>query len=171
MSDARFYKVERKYLEKIIGLDLGINGKLIKKTEGACGEIYIFDLGENTIPRYVCAKVPKMSQGISEREAAQRFVRELRLQLSFYGHVFVHWAYDLVEVLGAPAAKFRYYGSDLRKYEAEGSGSDIGKLSIMAYVCSGLDHCYDAGLVAHQDLKPLIYFYVISVRTSRICRI
>jgi serine/threonine protein kinase len=56
--------------------------------------------------------------------------------------------------MGVPVALFRYWGSDLRKIIKSSSSSDINKISIMAYLCAGLRHCYSKGLVSHQDLKP-----------------
>lgn len=53
-----------------------------------------------------------------------------------------------------PVALFRYWGSDLDKLIRAHSSSDIEKLSIMVYMCEGLIHCQERGLVSHQDLKP-----------------
>jgi len=141
--------------QKILVLE-GIvdRGKCIDVSGGMCGEIYIFDQGEEVTPRYVCAKVPKLLGSTASADIAQRFVAEMEKQLSFYHHIFVHWASDFKSVFGVPVALFRYWGSDLEKLIKIGKASIVEKLSIMIYILEGLRHCQSNGLVAHQDLKP-----------------
>jgi len=133
-------------------------GRCVSKSEGVCGEVYVFDHGENVTPRYSCAKFPKRLGDLSLTELNSRFVNELRIQLSLYHHKFVHWAFDFTEVMGVPVAQFRYWGTDLNEFISREDSSDIEKLSIMTYICSGLEHCYENGLVSHQDLKPANIF-------------
>lgn len=137
---------------------LGKFGKVVSVSGGMCGEIYIFDQGEHTTPRYICAKIPKRNEGLSSDETAKRFIKELKKQLQFYHHMFVHWPFQFTEVLGAPVALFRYWGNDLDKLIGNRDISQIEKLSIIAYACAGLRHCYKKGLCAHQDLKPANIF-------------
>ncbi|MFT5602893.1 MAG: serine/threonine protein kinase [Flavobacteriales bacterium] len=158
MNEASFYDLDEKNRKLMLEIIIGNRGKIISQTSGLCGDIYIFDQGEHVHPRYVCAKVPKIGGKCTPDEAAVRFINELKLQLSFYSHTFVHWAFDFKEVLGAPVALFRYWGSDLKRLIIDDSASDIQKLSIIAYVCSGLEHCYKTGLLSHQDLKPANIF-------------
>lgn len=106
------------------------------------------------MPRYVCAKIPKLLGNTSPKDISQRFVVEMEKQLSFYHHTFVHWAFDLKSILGVPVALFRYWGSDLGKLIQNGQSSIVEKLSMMIYILEGLRHCQNKGLVAHQDLKP-----------------
>lgn len=152
-EEINFYSLEPQHkimmLEAVIG-----RGKCVGISGGMCGEIYIFDQGKEVIPRYVCAKIPKPLPGCTITETAQRFVAEMEKQLSFYHHAFVHWVFDFKEVMKIPVAIFRYWGSDLDKLIREVSSSNIEKLSIMTYICEGLKHCQDRGLVSHQDLKP-----------------
>lgn len=134
-------------------------GSCVSVSEGMCAEIYVFDQGENVFPRYVCAKIPKPLKKFSIEEINNRFVNELKKQLSYNHHIFVHWAFDFLEVFGSPVALFRYWGRDLEKVIRNSEiSSSVEKLSIMVYVCSGLSHCYKRGLVAHQDLKPANIF-------------
>lgn len=142
----------------ILEATLGNRGKCVSVSSGMCGEIYIFDQGENTHPRYVCAKLPKLLANSSTEETNSRFINELRIQLSFYHHMFVNWAFDFSRVMDTPVALFRYWGSDLEKKIQDVGASTIEKLSIMVYVCCGLEHCYKNGLVSHQDLKPANIF-------------
>jgi serine/threonine protein kinase len=154
MSEINFYALDECQRKIMLEICLGNKGQVISTSGGMCGEIYIFDQGEHVSPRYICAKVPKLSSNCSKAEADARFINELKKQLSFYHHQFVHWAFDFKEVMDAPVALFRYWGSDLKKLINDFSVSHIQKLSIMAYICAGLIHCYNKGLVSHQDLKP-----------------
>jgi serine/threonine protein kinase len=148
-----FYSLEPQHkimmLEGVIG-----RGKCIDVSGGMCGEIYIFDQGEVVTPRYVCAKVPKLLANTAPADIAQRFVAEMEKQLSFYHHMFVHWAFDFKSVMEVPVALFRYWGGDLHKLIRTGKASIVEKLSIMIYISEGLRHCQAKGLVSHQDLKP-----------------
>lgn len=154
MDIISFHDLNDSQKELMLESALGNEGKIISRTNGMCGDIYIFDRGENTIPQYSCAKLPKLLSSGSEKEIYVRFVNELKNQLKYYHHQYVHWAYDFKEVMGVPVALFRYWGSDLKKLINEPSVSDLNKLSVMTYLCVGLRHCYSKGLVSHQDLKP-----------------
>lgn len=154
MSEIVFYSLNEQVRKFTLENFLEKLGKCISLTSGMCGEIYIFDQGKNVTPRFVCAKIPKQLANCSSEETSRRFINELKKQLIFYHPMFVHWAFDFKEVLGVPVALFRYWGSDLDKLLRQGEGSQIQKLSIMVYICVGLRHCYNNGLVAHQDLKP-----------------
>ncbi len=136
-------------LEGVIG-----RGKCIDVSGGMCGDIYIFDQGEIVTPRYVCAKVPKLLANTTPTDIAQRFAAEMEKQLSFYHHMFVHWAFDFKSVMEVPVVLFRYWEGDLDKLIRTGKSSIVEKLSIMIYISEGLRHCQAKGLVSHQDLKP-----------------
>lgn len=142
----------------MLEVTFGNKGKYSHKYEGNCGDIYVFDQGENVHPRYVCAKIPKLLDKSSLNEAIIRFVNELENQLLYHHHMCVHWPYDFSEVMGAPVALFNYWGSDLGQLIHKPDVCKIEKLSIMVYICSGLKHCYENGLVSHQDLKPANIF-------------
>ena len=156
-EDFNFYKLDEN--QKRIYLESFHNkGVCSLHTSGMCGDIFVFDQGENTTPRYTCIKVPKLLKNVSDEETANHFVRELKLQLSFYHNKFVHWAYDFDSAFNVPIACFRYWGNDLANLIRTSQPSQVTKLSIMVYICIGLRHCYNKGLVAHQDLKPANIF-------------
>lgn len=134
-------------------------------TDGMCGEIYIFDQRANPIARYVCIKIPKPINGISNKESARRFVRELELQLTLSYHNFVHCPFDFNSEYDIPIAFFRYWGNDLANLIKENQASQVTKLSLLVYTCIGLRHCYRKGLIAHQDLKPANIF-IQNIRTK-----
>lgn len=159
MDQIDFHVLDEYQKKFMLEVALGSKGKCVSISGGMCGEIYVFDQGENVSPRYVCAKVPKPLTNVSLEETNSRFVNELKNQLSYNHQMFVHWACDFSEVLGTPLALFRYWGSDLEKVIRKSEPSSmLEKLSILVYVCSGLSHCYKHGLVAHQDLKPANIF-------------
>ncbi|WP_411561643.1 serine/threonine protein kinase [Pseudomonas shirazensis] len=165
MQPPSFYDLNDDDQKLMLEVGLGNRGVVVNRLNGLCGDIFVFDQGESVNPRYVCAKVPRNHKTASVEEVSRRFVEELSLQLRFSHHTFVHWCFDLRDVLGAPVALFRYWDGDLRHYMS--GRTDIGKLSLMAYCCSGLMHCYSRGLVAHQDLKPANIFVRDFEKVSR----
>ncbi|WP_445673085.1 protein kinase domain-containing protein [Pseudomonas inefficax] len=156
MQNLSFYDLNEDTQAQMLSIALGNRGEVVNRLNGMCGDIFVLDQGERTYPRYVCAKVPRKNGTASAEGVNRRFVEELDLQLRFSHHSFVHWYFDLREVLGAPVALFRYWDGDLMHYMS--AQSDVSKLSLVAYCCSGLMHCYARGLVAHQDLKPANIF-------------
>lgn len=158
MNDFSFYSLDDEQKKSMLEICLGKKGTVISTSSGLCGDIYIVDQGECVIPRYICAKVPKQSNKSTNEEIADRFVNELRKQLQFYHHAFVHWAFDFLDVMGAPVALFRYWGSDLNSLVNDPDVSDVQKLSSIVYIIAGLRHCYNKGLQCHQDLKPANIF-------------
>ncbi|MBZ2189259.1 protein kinase [Alcanivorax sp. JB21] len=159
MDQIDFHALDEHQKKLMLEVALGNKGKCVPASGGMCGEIYVFDQGENVSPRYVCAKIPKPLTNVSAEETNNRFVNELKNQLSYNHQSFVHWAFDFSEVLGTPVALFRYWGRDLEKVIRNSElSSKVENLSILVYVCSGLNHCYKSGLVAHQDLKPANIF-------------
>ncbi len=158
MDETNFYSLTQEQKIILIEGTIGSRGKYIKHTSGMCGEIYILDQSGNSYPRYVCAKIPKPFASLTINEISKRFVRELKMQLSFSQNRFVHWAFDFDEIAGVPSASFRYWGSDLQKIIIDNNTSAVSKLTLMLYTCLGLKHCYRKGLIAHQDLKPANIF-------------
>lgn len=159
MEQIDFHTLDDAQKKFMLEVALGNKGTCVSVSEGMCGEIYVFDQGENVSPRYVCAKIPKPLTNVSIQETNKRFVNELKNQLSYNHQMFVHWAFDFTEVIGNPVALFRYWGGDLERAIRKSEISSVTeKLSIMVYVCSGLSHCYERGLIAHQDLKPANIF-------------
>jgi eukaryotic-like serine/threonine-protein kinase len=154
MSEFDFYTQNIEAKKIILEIALGNRGKCSLHSSGMCGEIFIFDYGDKSYPRYNCIKIPKPLKGISYEETSRRFIRELKLQLSFYHSAFVNWAFDFHSIHGVPAASFRYWESDLAKFMNANNPNLITKLSLLLYTCVGLKYCYRKGLNAHQDLKP-----------------
>ena len=158
MAGSVIYSMGEDERKRVVEICLGKYGRVVSTCSGMCGEIYIFDQGENVHPRYVCAKIPKLIGSRNEQDIAASFVNELEKQLKFYHHMFVHWVFDFTEVMGAPVALFRYWGSDLDKLIASSKATEVERLSVLAYVCAGLRHCYRSGLRSRQDLKPANIF-------------
>ena len=158
MTGSIIYSMGEDERKSVVEICLGKYGRVTSTGSGMCGEIYVFDQGENVHPRYVCAKIPKLIDSRTEQELAASFVNELEKQLRFYHHMFVHWVFEFTEVMGAPVALFRYWGSDLDKLIESSKATEVEGLSVLAYVCAGLRHCYRNGLRSHQDLKPANIF-------------
>lgn len=156
-ENLNFYELDYESKKRILEAYYN-KGECILHTSGMCGEIFIFDQGINTFPQYSCIKLPKLIKNVSKEQIEKRFLRELELQLSFYYNKYVHWAFDFDIVLNVPIASFRYWGNDLKNLIETSTPSKISKLSLLIYTCIGLKHCYNRGLIAHQDLKPANIF-------------
>ena len=124
-------------------------GPFLGSNCGFAGNIFRFKAG------YVqaCAKIP-IAKSITPKDAALRFLRELRLQRQMYFHQFVHWPADFDFFLDTPIAWFRFWDRDLAALIEDPRFTFEGRLAMLAYVASALQHCHTRGLVAHQDLKP-----------------
>lgn len=131
-------------------------GACDRRQSGMCGEVYRLDQGSNHYPRFVCAKVPNGSP--DPAESKRRFVKEMWIQASMYYHPCVHWPFELAEVLDTPVALYRYWDGDLSDWVGDHSISEIARLSVLAYLATGLRHCHRRGMRAHQDLKPANVF-------------
>lgn len=128
-------------------------GDFVRKCGGFSGNIYVFARSSET-PSCVCAKIPKISRSVDPGEAARRFLREMKIQRSFYYHQFVHWPFNFDFVLDVPVAWFRLWHSDLSALIEDTSFTMVGRLSMLAYITAGMLHCHRKGLIAHQDFKP-----------------
>lgn len=149
---ASFYDCQSEYRPLILEGVLGKYGSVVRTTGGFCGEIYVFDQGTQTYPRFVVAKTPNGRP--NPTEAARRFIKEIELQAKMYSHFFVHSAFDVAWVLDAPVALYRMWDGDLSRLIADDAFSPEARLSFLAYLCSGLGHCHRRGMICHQDLKP-----------------
>ncbi|MCX8568389.1 serine/threonine protein kinase [Aminobacter sp. MET-1] len=124
-------------------------GMYLGATGGFAGSIFRYEAG--TVE--ACAKIP-LAKSITPKEAATRFLRELRLQRAMYYHQFVHWPFDFDLVHDTPIAWFRFWDCDLAALIEDPRFHFEGRLAMLAYLSSSLAHCHARGLVAHQDLKP-----------------
>lgn len=136
----------------LIESTLGKHGKITSHMSGMCGDIFVFDQGDNVYPRWVVAKLPKAGRDLCE--SAKRFLREMRIQHNMYSHSFVHTAFDFDQVMGVPVGLYRMWEGNLTSLMQDKSFSIEARLAFIAYLCAGLDHCIHQGMVAHQDLKP-----------------
>ncbi|WP_157824063.1 MULTISPECIES: protein kinase domain-containing protein [Psychrobacter] len=158
MSSLNFYELDLEKQKTLLEIRFPKRGKCIEETGGLCGQIFIFDQGINVLPRFVCAKIAKPLRYEKKEETSKRFLQELEAQLSFYQNMYVHWITDVDTAYDIPIAWFRYWDSDLLTVIKDNKSNITTKLSMLTYLCAGLEHCYSQGLVAHQDLKPANIF-------------
>jgi len=97
MAKLSFHTLDEQYrpLMLRVGNDYG---EFERKCGGFSGNIYMF-AHPSKWPKYVCAKVPRTSKGVDAKEAATRFLRELKIQRELYYHQFVHWPFEFGFVL------------------------------------------------------------------------
>lgn len=125
-------------------------GPLLGTTSGFVGRIFRFQAGTAA---EACAKVP-IATADTAGVAAERFLRELRVQRATYYHQFVHWPFDFDIIHDAPIAWFRFWDCDLSSLVEDRRFTFEGRLAMLAYLAAALGHCHARGMVAHQDLKP-----------------
>lgn len=147
-----FHELETEYKAFVLEARGNVGG-IDKVVEGLAGQIFRFRNGA-TFPQFVCAKVPTVSATRSPKEAAQRLLREMKLQRSFFYHQFVHWPFNFQVILDTPIAWFRYWNCDLSDLIEDQTVSDVARLGLLVHLIEALRHCHARGLVAHQDLKP-----------------
>ncbi|MGO4405248.1 protein kinase [Bosea sp. RAF48] len=145
-----FYDLDRSMQAQLL-LSRKDMGFFAGERGGFSGSILRFS-EPNAYPAHTCVKIPNNKFGL--KESATRFLREIKLQRSFFYHQYVHWPFDVDFVMGAPVAWFRFWDADLAQLIEDESFVEIERLSMMAYLSSAMIHCHSRGLVAHQDLKP-----------------
>lgn len=143
-----FHDIPIEYQQQMLQSRRSLSASL-GSTAGFAGRIFRYKAGTAE----ACAKVPT-AKSITPKEAATRFLREVRLQRAMYFHQFVHWPFDFDLVHDTPIAWFRFWDSDLAALIDDKRFTFEGRLAMLAYVASALAHCHSRGLVAHQDLKP-----------------
>ena len=78
-------------------------GEFMRRCGGFSGNIYVFK-HPSAVPSFVCAKIPKISKKVDARQAACRFLREMKFQRDLYYHQFVHWPFEFDFILDVPVA-------------------------------------------------------------------
>lgn len=145
-----FYDLDTEIQARLLLSRRGL-GPCIKSTSGFSGKIIIFQ-GDSIAN--CCAKFPLTKNNVEPKEAAKRFLREIKIQREMYYHEFVHWAFDFDVILDAPIAWFRYWHCDLADLIENRHFTIIGRLVFLLYLTEALDHCHNRSMCAHQDLKP-----------------
>jgi eukaryotic-like serine/threonine-protein kinase len=138
---------------KILSVAKADRGKIVRKMQGMCADVYIVDRGNGVYPNGVAVKIPRIPIG-NPVERATRFLREIQFEHQTFRHRFVSWAYDYDVVFDTPVALYRLWDGDLSDWTQKSDFSVSGRVAALAYICSGLQHCRLRRLHAHQDLKP-----------------
>ncbi|MER8483836.1 protein kinase [Mesorhizobium sp. M1322] len=154
MDELSFHELDDENLRTLLLTGQRDRGEFVRRCGGYSGNIYVFRYSPQTYPSHICAKVPKTSRSVDPLEAAQRFLREMKIQRRLFYQQFVHWPFDFDFILDAPVAWFRLWDGDLSQLIEDPSFTVTGRLSMLAYITAGMMHCHRTGLVAHQDFKP-----------------
>ncbi len=127
-------------------------GKLIEVKSGFCGDILVFDQGENCIPRFVCVKIPKRTE--QRQNAIDDFKEEIKFQMKMWYSPFVVMPFDVGWANEVPYACYRFWNGSLEDLLKNETIPEMEMLSLLFYIAKGLEHCHSKGMIAHQDLKP-----------------
>lgn len=128
-------------------------GKLVDVKSGFCGDVLVFDQGENSYPRYVCVKIPKRTE--QRQKSIDDFKEEIKFQLKMWYSPFVvtpfdvGWAVDEI-----PYACYRFWDGSLEDLLKKEIIPEVEMLSLLLYIAKGLEYCHFKGMIVHQDLKP-----------------
>lgn len=166
MSMTPLYEIEDEMREFIIKAQFELNldvEHVIKEPGGGFGDVYRLERAENSSPRFLAAKCPKIENYASNEKAAKALENMLREAEKTYRLFECPWVNPITNILliqGWPFLISRWrHGtlSDLIDDSHKWSSVDrIASLLQIACVLRMLSKC---GVGAHQDLKPDNIFF------------
>jgi len=132
-------------------------GKVIAEFEGTFGTIFTLDQGENTWPRYLIAKAPKIGKGEKPEKIQEKilhFLHEINETYKYIHHPLVARHFDVRICSGLPFVLSHKWDHTLQDL-IDGERINLAEsLSIVIQLAHALAYCASRGLSAHQDLKP-----------------
>lgn len=135
----------------------GNKGRLIGQMQGTFGDIYTFDFGENSFPRYGIVKTPRISNADTSESIKIKiikFLHEINETYKYSNHPIISRHADLKICFGLPAVYMRKRDRTLQDV-LHGAPLNIAEaLSIIIQIAHGLAYCSSRGLSSHQDIKP-----------------
>jgi serine/threonine protein kinase len=131
--------------------------KVIAEFDGTAGTIFTFDAGQYANPRYLIAKVPKISSEIGHdvvREKVRRFLFEINETYRYGHHPLISSHVNVGICCGLPVVLSRKAEFTLLDLIEVRPLAPIEAAQIAAQIAHVLVYCASRGLTAHQDLKP-----------------
>lgn len=141
----------------LIESSLSKHGLLIGEMSSPHSNIFTFDQGPHSYPRYVIAKGVQVVLSMSEDDKRKFFVRALYEVNNAYAvchHPSIQRFFDLQIIYGVPFLLSRKRDATLRDIIAEGPLLESEALSVAIQIVHALRYCVTKGLYCHQDLKP-----------------
>ena len=146
--------------------------------EGAYGEVYSITLPENTFPRRIAAKRPRIKR-FGTREQARSGIEQVLHELEKTHRVFmVPWInrfFDVQIIHGWPFILSRFRDGSLEDLISNPLAWTVSdRLASVILVARMLRFASERGIAAHQDLKPGNVFFddfleKMCLRTARAC--
>lgn len=132
-------------------------GALIGQMSSPHSNLFTFDQGPNSYPRYVVAKGIQVVPSTSEDEKRKFFARALYEVNNAYAvchHPSIQRFFEVQIIYGVPFLLSRKRDATLRDIIAEGPLPESEALSVAVQIVHALRYCVTKGLICHQDLKP-----------------
>jgi serine/threonine protein kinase len=155
----KFWEIEKEELRwLLLEACFGNKGRVIAQSRGTFGEIFTFDLGENSFPRYGIAKTPRIDASEPSEQIKikiVKFIHEINETYKYSNHEIISRHADLKICFGAPFVYSRKRNKTLQDVLLDESPlSVIEAISIIIQLAHGLAYCSSKGLSSHQDMKP-----------------
>jgi serine/threonine protein kinase len=153
----KLWELPESLQRKVVEARLCKYGTLIGEMSSPHSNIYTFDLGVATYPRYVVAKGIQVEETMSDEDRRKYFARalyEVNNAYAVFHHPLVHRFFDVDIILGVPFLLSRKRDATLRDVISEGPVLLPEALSIAVQIAHSLSYCAQQRIVCHQDLKP-----------------
>jgi len=154
----RFWEIEQKELRwLLLESCFGNKGHVIAQSRGTFGDIFTFDQGENSFPRYGIAKTPRINPADSPEQIKvkiAKFLHEINETYKCSNHELIARHADVKICFGAPFVYSRKRDKTLQDVLDNQPVSLTESVSIIIQLAHGLGYCSSKGLSSHQDLKP-----------------
>jgi serine/threonine protein kinase len=165
MTIAPLYEFEEELRQLIVKTHLedSRGGEVTGPIEGAYGEIYSITLPENTFPRRIAAKCPRIKRfGTLEKARAgvEQVLHELEKAHSVFMVPWVNRFFDVRIIHGWPFILSRYRDGSLEDLIANPAAWSVqDKFATLIQIVRALRLAGERGIAAHQDLKPGNVFF------------
>ena len=165
MSITPLYEFNEEWRQRIVKMHLAMprGGEVTGPLEGACGEIYSITFQENTYPRRIAAKCPRIKQfGTFEKARAgiEQVLHELEKTHCVFMVPWVNRFFDVQIIHGWPFILSRYRDGSLEDLIANPWAWSVqDKLATLIQIVRALRLAGQRGIAAHQDLKPGNVFF------------
>jgi hypothetical protein len=151
-------------------LEMKRGGEVTGPIEGTYGDVYSITLPENTFPRRIAAKCPRIKRfGTSEqaRSGIEQVLHELEKTHRAFMVPWINRFFDVQIIHGWPFLLSRFRDGSLEDLISNPLAWTVSdRLASLILVARALRLASDRGITAHQDLKPGNVFFDDLARTG-----
>jgi serine/threonine protein kinase len=163
MSDMPLYEFSDEERDIILPhlLESNFKGKLIGRTGGQVGEIYILEReGSDVLIAVKCPRVMKFGSKEKARSGIERALHEAEKTHLMFNAPWVNKISDIKFILGWPFIQSRFRSGTLQSLILGSRAWSIqDKMCSLIQIIRALILAREAGISAHQDLKPENIFF------------